>query len=68
MVKRHTISAEEIAHQRALCEEIFERINASRAHPLAMVDTYGCQQNEADSEKIRGYLAEMGYGFTQNEF
>ena len=33
-----------------------------------MVDTYGCQQNEADSEKLRGYLAEMGYGFTQDEF
>jgi len=33
-----------------------------------MVDTYGCQQNEADSEKLRGYLAEMGCGFTQNEF
>ena len=68
MYKRQIISSEEIARQRALCEEIFEKINASRAHPLAMVDTYGCQQNEADSEKIRGYLAEMGYGFTQNEF
>jgi tRNA-2-methylthio-N6-dimethylallyladenosine synthase len=31
------------------------------------VDTYGCQQNEADSERIRGYLAQMGYGFTQSE-
>ena len=68
MYKRQTISEEEIRRQRAICGEIFERINASRAHPLAMVDTYGCQQNEADSEKIRGYLAEMGYGFTQNEF
>ena len=35
--------------------------------PLAFVDTYGCQQNEADSERIRGYLARMGYGFTQDE-
>ncbi|MBQ2160043.1 MAG: tRNA (N6-isopentenyl adenosine(37)-C2)-methylthiotransferase MiaB, partial [Oscillospiraceae bacterium] len=33
-----------------------------------MVDTYGCQQNEADSEKLRGYLTEMGYGMTQDEF
>jgi tRNA-2-methylthio-N6-dimethylallyladenosine synthase len=31
------------------------------------VDTYGCQQNEADSETIRGYLREMGYRFTQSE-
>ena len=37
------------------------------AQPLAFVDTYGCQQNEADSERIRGYLREMGYGFTQDE-
>ena len=52
MYKRQTISEEEIRRQRAICGEIFERINASRAHPLAMVDTYGCQQNEADSEII----------------
>ncbi len=35
--------------------------------PLAFVDTYGCQQNEADSEQIRGMLAEMGYSFTEDE-
>ena len=35
--------------------------------PLAFVDTYGCQQNEADSERIRGYLAQMGFGFTNDE-
>lgn len=59
------INVNEIKRQEEICFEI------AKAHPenkLAMVDTYGCQQNEADSEKIRGYLAEMGYGFTQNEF
>ena len=25
------------------------------------VMTFGCQQNEADSERVRGVLAEMGY-------
>ena len=35
--------------------------------PLAFVDTYGCQQNEADSERIRGYLEQMGFGFTGDE-
>ena len=35
--------------------------------PLAFVDTYGCQQNEADSERIRGYLDNMGFGFTDSE-
>ncbi len=32
--------------------------------PLAYVRTYGCQQNVADSEKIKGLLAKMGYEFT----
>ena len=27
----------------------------------ACVVTYGCQQNVADSEKIKGILAKMGY-------
>ncbi|MCR5648418.1 MAG: tRNA (N6-isopentenyl adenosine(37)-C2)-methylthiotransferase MiaB [Oscillospiraceae bacterium] len=36
--------------------------------PLAFVDTYGCQQNEADSERIRGMLRLMGYEFTEDEF
>lgn len=32
--------------------------------PLAFVHTYGCQGNVADSERIKGMLFEMGYGFT----
>ncbi len=32
--------------------------------PLACVRTYGCQQNVADSERIKGMLSEMGYDFT----
>ena len=32
--------------------------------PLALIYTYGCQQNENDSEKIKGMLYDMGYGFT----
>lgn len=34
--------------------------------PLAYVRTYGCQQNVADSERIKGMLALAGYGFTEN--
>jgi tRNA-2-methylthio-N6-dimethylallyladenosine synthase len=33
--------------------------------PLAFVRTYGCQQNVADGEKIKGLLAEMGFGFAE---
>lgn len=34
--------------------------------PLAYVHTYGCQQNVSDGEKIKGMLANMGYGFTDD--
>jgi len=61
------ISPEDIARQREFCEKIQERLSAQNKEYLAFVDTYGCQQNEADSERIRGYLRDMGYGFTQDE-
>ena len=66
--ERKVIDPEQIRRQEQICAEIFDVVTADGKRPLAMVDTYGCQQNEADSEKIRGYLAEMGYGFTQDEF
>jgi tRNA-2-methylthio-N6-dimethylallyladenosine synthase len=53
--------------QREFCDKIHERLSALPQEPLAFVDTYGCQQNEADSERLRGYLRSMGYGFTQKE-
>ena len=65
---RETIDISRIKQQEDICAEIFETVTADGKRPLAMVDTYGCQQNEADSEKLRGYLSEMGYGFTQDEF
>ena len=34
--------------------------------PLAYIRTYGCQQNVADSEKIKGMLSMCGYEFTDN--
>ena len=30
------------------------------------METYGCQQNEADSEKLRGYLTQSGYAIVQS--
>ena len=33
--------------------------------PLAYIRTYGCQQNVADSERIKGMLAAAGYSFTE---
>ena len=66
--ERKVIDIEAIQAQQDICNRIFDKVTADGRRPLAMVDTYGCQQNEADSEKLRGYLAMMGYGFTQDEF
>lgn len=62
--ERYEISPNEINKQLELCREIARRENRPR---LALVDTFGCQQNEADSELIRGYLAEMGCQMTRDE-
>ena len=64
---RTEITKEELDIQRRWMEETAERNAALPAKPLAFVDTYGCQQNEADSEKLRGMLRKMGYGFTTEE-
>ena len=62
-----TIPQADVDRQLSFCREIAD-LNAARGErPLAFVDTYGCQQNEADSERIRGYLQAMGFGFTQDE-
>ena len=66
--ERKVIDIGAIQAQQDICSQIFDKVTADGRRPLAMVDTYGCQQNEADSEKLRGYLAMMGYGFTQDEF
>ena len=62
-----TVTPEELARQREIMEETAERNAALPAPPLAFVDTYGCQQNEADSELLRGMLRDMGWGFTDRE-
>ena len=61
------ISPADIDRQKQYCLEIKEVYAERGVTPLAFVDTYGCQQNEADSERIRGYLALMGFDFTQDE-
>lgn len=35
--------------------------------PLAAVHTYGCQQNVSDSERLKGLLSAMGFGFTEQD-
>ena len=62
-----SIPAAEIARQTEIMARVRQLHASSGEAPLALVDTYGCQQNEADSEKLRGMLHEMGYGFTDQE-
>ena len=61
------ICAEDIERQRQFCGEIRTLNEGLPGRPLlAYIQTYGCQQNVADSERIRGYLEEMGFGFTDD--
>lgn len=64
---KREIPRDEIDRQRHIMARVRESFAALGAAPLALVDTYGCQQNEADSEKLRGMLLEMGYGMTTDE-
>ena len=65
--KRIEISQGEIENQKRITERLRKSFAKREKPVLAMVDTYGCQQNEADSEKIRGMLHEMGCEFTSEE-
>ncbi len=55
------ISENQLQQQFAYCDKISSYWHALSTVPTAYVETYGCQQNEADSEKLRGYLAQSGY-------
>ena len=68
MEQRTTVIPEsDLRHQREICQMIKEYWQARGITPKAFVDTYGCQQNEADSERIRGMLADCGYAMTDTE-
>ncbi|MDR3209859.1 MAG: tRNA (N6-isopentenyl adenosine(37)-C2)-methylthiotransferase MiaB, partial [Oscillospiraceae bacterium] len=61
------ISQADLDAQRAVMAALYARHSALPARPRALVLTFGCQQNEADSEKLRGMLLEMGYDLTPSE-
>jgi len=61
------IPQEALRRQQEICQRIREYWRDRGITPVAFVDTYGCQQNEADSERIRGMLADCGYGMAQSE-
>lgn len=61
------VSAEELARQRDYMKKIRSVTDTLRRAPLALVDTFGCQQNVADGERLSGMLAEMGFEPTTDE-
>ncbi len=62
--KTTVISQEALDIQLSYCNKIRDLWLSRGITPKAYVETYGCQQNEADSERIRGILVESGYAIT----
>ena len=62
------VSPEELLRQTEYmkkCEDILKKTFVNR-QPICYVHSYGCQGNVADGEKIKGMLAEMGYGLSNS--
>lgn len=61
------IAQTDLRRQQEICQKIRDYWQTRGITPVAFVDTYGCQQNEADSERIRGMLEMCGYGIVNSE-
>ena len=61
------ITPEEISEQSDYCNKIRMLIDPlEKKDNYAHIMTFGCQQNEADSERIAGMLSAMGYIITKD--
>ena len=58
------VAPADLDRQRDFEQKIKAMFIAREAHPLACVDTFGCQQNVADGQTLQGMLAAMGFSFT----
>ncbi|MBQ9086289.1 MAG: tRNA (N6-isopentenyl adenosine(37)-C2)-methylthiotransferase MiaB [Clostridia bacterium] len=69
MKKNNQVSLEEMENQRQFIWQIRAKNEKaaleSGSRPKAYILTLGCQQNEADSEKLSGMAEAMGYEITQ---
>ncbi len=55
------VTSEQIAEQYKIMHGIREHFKKLGNTPKCFIRTFGCQQNEADSEQLRGMTSEMGY-------
>ena len=62
--KQVVLPAEDTLRQREYEKKIAALHSRRGRTPLALVDTFGCQQNVADSQHIMGMLQAMGCEFT----
>ncbi|MBE6995321.1 MAG: tRNA (N6-isopentenyl adenosine(37)-C2)-methylthiotransferase MiaB [Ruminococcaceae bacterium] len=62
--KNVLVSEAELVRQRDFEQKIFDMFAAREAHPVACIDTFGCQQNVADGQKLMGMLEVCGFTFT----
>ena len=67
--KEITVTADELQKQKLYTADVaaIMQVRAMHGTPKALVRTYGCQQNVADGERMKGMLSEMGFEFTENE-
>ena len=63
------VSPGELDRQREYTQRVRTILEAQfpESAPKAFVHTYGCQGNVADSERLKGQLAAMGYAFTDDK-
>lgn len=62
---QQAVSNQEIAAQMEYARRAKSLLSQRYSHPpMAYVHSFGCQQNQSDGEKIKGLLAQIGYGFT----
>ncbi len=67
--KDKLVSSAELDKQKQFAIKVNSVVSAMYDEkPKACVITYGCQQNVADSEKLKGMLELMGYDFTDDRF
>ena len=67
--KEITVTADELQKQKLYTADVaaIMQVRAMHGTPKALVRTYGCQQNVADGERMKGMLSEMGFEFTEDE-